>query len=197
MGMWRRAGLDSAGQKTRPAAVTSKGATPEASDLDLQILSAISQEFDGDGVGYSPLMEMRHMKITEGARVWVRTPAGQLAVPGWSSSPSILPPRPPQPPPRRCANFSRAFSTGSPQILQSPPEPLHTCFPADSFSSRVFPTTPKFRNRVTFSGCFWGSVSHGNVCAGGVRSGKQYPILMLAGATPALEKRLGVGPEWR
>jgi hypothetical protein len=33
----------------------------------------------------SPAMEMRHMKITEGARVWVQTLAGQLAAPGWEN----------------------------------------------------------------------------------------------------------------
>ena len=30
-------------------------------------------------------MEMRHMKITEGARVWVETPTGQPAAPGWEN----------------------------------------------------------------------------------------------------------------
>jgi hypothetical protein len=30
-------------------------------------------------------MEMRHMKMTEGAPVWVRTPAGLPAVRGWEN----------------------------------------------------------------------------------------------------------------
>jgi hypothetical protein len=37
------------------------------------------------GIEQSPTMEMRRMKITEGARVWVQTPAGQLAAPGWEN----------------------------------------------------------------------------------------------------------------
>ena len=36
-------------------------------------------------LGIRPRMEMRHMKITEGARIWVQTPTGALAAPGWEN----------------------------------------------------------------------------------------------------------------